>query len=58
MVTQEEVRAYRHIAERPFPTQRALGSAAAWLVFYALVVVGGSFADSGRGIEVVTAVLR
>ena len=58
MVTQKEVKAYHNIDDRPFPMQLGLGSAAAWLVFYALVIVGGAVADSSRGIEVITAALH
>jgi hypothetical protein len=58
MVTQDEVRAYRHMDDRRFPLQLGLGGAAAWLVFYALVVVGGAVANSGKGMEVIAAVLH
>ena len=57
MVTQQEVRAYHRIVDRSFPMQLGLGSAAAWFVFYALVVVGSAVTDTSKGIEVITAAL-
>jgi hypothetical protein len=57
MVTQQEVRAYHRIVDRSFPMQLGLGGAAAWLVFYALVIVGSAVTDTSKGIEVITAAL-
>jgi hypothetical protein len=58
MVTQDEIRAYHHMDDRRGPMQLGLGTAGSWLVFYALVVVGGAVRDSGKAIEVIAAVLH
>jgi hypothetical protein len=52
MVTQDEARAYSHKNGR-----HAGGTAAVWLVFYALAVVGGIIANySQQGVEVAAAI--
>jgi hypothetical protein len=56
MVTQRELGAYRGLGNRQF--HLGISSATAWLVFYALAVVGGIVANTGKAIEVVTAALN
>ena len=58
MVTQRELGAYRDIGNRQFPVQLGLSSATAWLAFYALAIVGGLVANTGKAVEVVTAALH
>ena len=58
MVTQRELGAYRGSENRQFPVQFGLSCATAWLAFYALAIVGGIVAYSGKAIEIVTAALH
>jgi hypothetical protein len=58
MVTQRELGTYRGIDKGRFPVQRGLSSATAWLGFYALAILGGIVAKTGKAIEVVTGALH
>ena len=58
MVTQRELGAYCGTENRQFPVQLGLSCATAWLAFYALAIVGGIVAYTGKAIEVATAALH
>jgi hypothetical protein len=52
MVTQKELETYRQDDSRPFLERAGLSSATAWLLFYALAIVGGILANAGKAVEV------
>jgi hypothetical protein len=58
MVTQKELETYRQDDSRPFLERAGLSSATAWLLFYALAIVGGILANAGKAVEVGTVALH